>query len=103
MASPVDGNTESLAWSVVDADTGSETALGAYAPTGEFQIMQTFFDVYAHSHDVWSPDSRAIVLFGSKADTAAVGPSASVWVLDASGRKPPVDIGDGYIGGWSPR
>jgi Tol biopolymer transport system component len=110
VASPAGTGAEALTWSVVDASTGAETRLGDYTPTVEFQFMQTFFDVYAHSHDIWSPDSRAIVVFASPSTTSGepdrtrtAGQDASVWVLDASGRTPPRVVGDGYIGGWSPR
>ena len=50
-----------LTWWLVDAATGEATERDQFLPTPqEFYIFQ-FFDQYAHSHRVWSPDSRYIV------------------------------------------
>ncbi|MBI2965543.1 MAG: PD40 domain-containing protein [Chloroflexi bacterium] len=112
VASLADGGLDALAWSVVDLATRQEIDLGVNVPTAEFQFMQTFFDQYAHSHAIWSPDSRAIVVFGAMpgspgdgqdADTDAPDPGAYAWVLDATGHRPPARVGAGYIGAWSPR
>lgn len=112
LASLAGGGLDALAWSVVELSTGRETDLGVNVPTAEFQFMQTFFDQYAHSHEIWSPDSRAIVVFGSMLGAPEAGQDADLdtpetgahaWVLDASGGRPPTAVGDGYIGAWSPR
>jgi TolB protein len=112
VASLADGGLDALAWSVVDLATRGEIDLGVNVPTAEFQFMQTFFDQYAHSHAIWSPDSRAIVVFGAmpgapgdgqETDTDSPDPASYAWVLDATGHRPPARVGAGYIGAWSPR
>lgn len=111
VASLADGRLDALAWSVIDVVTRQEIGLGVNVPTAEFQFMQTFFDQYAHSHAIWSPDSRAIVVFGAMleapnesrdADSDAPDSGAQAWVLDAAGDRPPEKVGAGYIGAWSP-
>ncbi len=53
-----------LIWHVVDAETGQETRLTPFLPTGEEFYLLQFFDQFAQSHRVWSPDSRFIVFAG---------------------------------------
>lgn len=48
---------------IIDVETGQETQVMSFVPTGIF-ISQflPFFDQYALSHNIWSPNSDAIVL-----------------------------------------
>jgi TolB protein len=54
-----------------------------------------FFDQYAQSHSVWSPDSNAVVLPG------AVDGEAGIWVYLLNGDVP-VEVGKGSWVMWSP-
>lgn len=48
---------------VVDLATGENRLLAQYTPTFTFlSQFLPYFDQYAHSHRIWSPDSRALVL-----------------------------------------
>jgi TolB protein len=50
-----------LEWKVADVTTGDVRELVSFAPTrSELYIIQ-FFDQFAQSHNVWSPDSSQIV------------------------------------------
>jgi hypothetical protein len=53
-----------------------------------------FFDQYAQSWEMWSPDSNAIVLPGS------IGDAAGIWVVGLDGADP-MKIADGDWAAWS--
>jgi len=52
-----------LAVSIVDVDSGDSRLLTVFEPSTVFlSQFLPFFDQYAHSHRLWSPDSQALVL-----------------------------------------
>jgi hypothetical protein len=53
-----------------------------------------FFDQYAQSWQMWSPDSNAIVLPGT------IGDAAGIWVVAVDGADP-LNISDGEWAAWS--
>jgi TolB protein len=53
-----------LVWYVVDAETGQKTRFTPFLPTGEQFYLLQFFDQFAQSHRVWSPDGRFIAFAG---------------------------------------
>jgi TolB protein len=60
-AAQVDEPTFVLVWHVLDVETGQTTRLAEFLPTpAQFYILQ-YFDQYAQSHRVWSPDGRYLV------------------------------------------
>lgn len=114
LAEVVESDASALRWSVVDVEAGARRELADVAPSDFFWFMQFFFDQYAHSHQLWSPDGTKLVVFGADVRRAARGVSFNagrnrqgvsprVWVLDAEGDSEPVTVGEGYIGAWSPR
>ena len=44
---------------------GEARRLFRFTPTGELFVMFSFFDQYAYSHSIWSPDGSALVLTGT--------------------------------------
>ena len=101
-------------WSVLNLETGVTKRLITLILTDDFLFVQAFFDQYAESHNIWSPDSTRIVVTGSLPgpgrdaqpvstanQTGTLG--SQVWVLDATGVKAPFSIGRGTIASWSPR
>lgn len=50
-----------LVWWSVDVATGEADRLASFRPTLQQIYLLQFFDQYAQSHRVWSPDSRYIV------------------------------------------
>ena len=46
--------------------TGESRQLFRFSPTGEMFIMFSFFDQYAYSHSIWSPDGSALVVAGNE-------------------------------------
>ncbi|NDJ33451.1 MAG: hypothetical protein GYB64_02175 [Chloroflexi bacterium] len=57
-----------LVWYVVDVETQELTRLEEFLPTGDQLYVLQFFDQYAKSHQIWSPDSRYIVYAEELAD-----------------------------------
>ncbi|MDJ0757072.1 MAG: hypothetical protein QNJ45_26305 [Ardenticatenaceae bacterium] len=86
-----------LALGVVDVENGIVNYISDFVPTGLF-IRQfiPFFDQYALSHRIWSPDSQFIVLpVVSEEDDRPV-----IRVFGVEGQTP-VTIGDGVSAFWS--
>ncbi len=69
-----------FAWHVIDMGTGETTFFTQFFPTPEQWFMLRFFDQYAQSHRIWSPDSRFIVY----ADQQPDGGRAAVRLLDTT-------------------
>lgn len=94
-AAPVYQETQ-LAWSILDAQSGDVNRYGAFTPTQEMVYMFTYFDQFAQSHRVWSPDSRYIV-YSELVDEEPV-----VNILDTQlDDTVPMSIADGTLAIWS--
>lgn len=100
-------------WSVLDVESGDVTPLVTQVASDEFLFIQVFFDQYADSHYIWSPDSSKIVIAGALLDVEKVTQpdgavdlpetfDSQIWVLDASGIDEPLSVGRGTIASWSP-
>lgn len=86
-----------LAWSVMDVATGEMSRYGGFVPTRELIYLFTFFDQFAQSHSVWSPDSRYLV-YSEQTD----GERSVISLLDTQQTVTvPLFIADGFIGVWS--
>jgi Tol biopolymer transport system component len=58
-----------------------------------------FFEQYAQSMTLWSPDGSAFVYAGEQAESGESG----VWIQPAMPRIAPVRVADGVVASWSPR
>lgn len=106
------GEPGSLALGIVDASTGEVDLLGLVEPSPEMGFVISFFDQYAADLQLWSPDSTLFVFAGilmeGLADAGAGtvvqfgDGESSVWVIDPAGERPPVSLGLGSFGTWSP-
>ena len=74
-------------------DVGENAAeprrLFRFSPTGEFFTMLSFFDQYAYSHSIWSPDGDALVVTGNEGPESgrrngSGPPGGQVYVVDVS-------------------
>lgn len=84
-----------LTLSVIDAETGRGLRLLDFEPTIVYlSQFLPFFDQYALSHRIWSPDSSSIVLPVREAD------GDMVLVIPAAGGRP-YRLADGEIAFWS--
>jgi len=83
-----------LAWVIYDVQTGVSERLTSFTPTYETQYLISYFDQFAPSHRLWSPDSRALVYAIEGQD----GPQ--VQVLDVASRRV-TTITKGRFAVWS--
>jgi TolB protein len=89
---------------VVDVESGEETLLSTLEPVDIFvNQFLPFFDQYAKSHRIWSPDSDALVLpvmrplpSGARMPKICVIPA-----VPEAGRMR--EVADGVMAFWSPR
>lgn len=83
-----------LSWVVYDLESGISERLTSFTPTYETQYIISYFDQFAPSHRIWSPDSRALV-YGAEGDIGA-----EIYVLDVTNRRV-TPITKGRIAVWS--
>lgn len=89
-----------LEWHVADGP-GRGRKVAAFRPSLPYGATLAFFDQYAPTTAVWSPDSRALV-FAGWAGGLVEGPSR-IWVADAAGEEAPWSVAEGVMASWSPR
>lgn len=100
-----------LSWALYDALSDERMRLVDFAPSAEQLTMFQFFDQYAYSHSVWSPDSASIVFAGdllTDSVTASVSghpghASFHIVVVDVEPVAEAHVIAEGIMGFWSPR
>ena len=78
----LDREDQSFAWNVADANGKNPRRLSTFLPT-EDQIRElAFFDQYALSHGLWSPDGKSLVYAaGPPDDRAGISAPSRGWVL----------------------
>lgn len=92
------GDEVRLRWNVADVVTGQSRALTTFVPSDTFANLIPFFDQYARSLQVWSPDSRRLV-YGVDEGTQGEG----VYVVDVTPGGAYRRIAAGSMGVWSAR
>ena len=81
--------TREMELSVSPVGGGEARRLFRFSPTGEFFTYLSFFDQYAYSHSLWSPDGSALVVAGNEGHESGrrngSSPSGGqIYVVDAS-------------------
>ena len=102
----VDRQAQALAWFVTDATGKSPRRVAQFLPSEEQVRHFAFFDQYAQSHGVWSPDGRYLTYAGTSGGgpNEPAGPRGSrVFVVPADGSAEPRAVVDGNIGIWPTR
>lgn len=98
--------TDLWAWAVVEVADGKTYEVVDFVPSRPLLLVFQYFDQYALSHRIWSPDSKAFVF------TGAVGPdvhpavglrSPTVYAVEANTHAVPKALAGGHIAFWSPR
>jgi TolB protein len=105
--------SRAMSWFVVDADGKNRRQVGTFVPSEEQVFMFAFFDQYAQSHGVWSPDGKYLVFAGFRPEDApsrgldgppapseGAEPTARVFVVAADGNSPPRVVVDGSVALW---
>ncbi|MEW6296790.1 MAG: hypothetical protein AB1671_03505 [Thermodesulfobacteriota bacterium] len=98
--------TDLWAWAVVEVADGKTYEVVDFVPSHPLLLVFRYFDQYALSHRLWSPDGKAFVFNGAAGPGArpALGlRSPTVYVVEASERATPMALSDGHIAFWSPR
>lgn len=100
-----------LRWMLVDLNEQRQRPLVDFVPSLEQLTLFQFFDQYAYSHSLWSPDSDALVFAGSlRAESVTASYSEHpghegfhVTVVDTDSVTSPQTIAEGFLAFWSPR
>ncbi len=86
-----------IAWSVLDTASGANRRYSSFQPTNQQLYLFQYFDQFASSHHLWSPDSRYLVYSEIAPDARPV-----IRVLDTTQDVAiPSEIGEGLVGVWS--
>ncbi len=85
-----------MAWSVLDIADGAVRRYGFFTPTEEMLYLIAFFDQFAQSHRVWSPDSRFVIYSEDQGDVSFLN------VIDVTQENiVPFAVAEGVFGVWS--
>ena len=102
-------NRGGLRWRLLDVATGSTTDLVDFTPSRDQLTMFQFFDQYAYSHQLWSPDSRFLLFAGrlsSEATSAAYlgqpDGASRVYIVNIGPVRTIDEVAEGVLGFWSP-
>ncbi|MBI4312093.1 MAG: PD40 domain-containing protein [Chloroflexi bacterium] len=93
-----------LTWKVVSLRGGQVRELADFLPSEDLLAMLIFFDQYALSSSIWSPDSTALVFSGridAASDESNEEAQDSIFVLDVESAAPPQAIAPGTLAFWS--
>jgi len=85
-----------LQWVIYSPATGAATRLATFFPTRETIYYLQFFDQFARSHRLWSPDSRYLTYGEVLRDGRSV-----VSLLDTTSQDAPRTLMEGQIGVFS--
>lgn len=99
-----------MRWLLLDPATGATTELADFVPSREQLTMFQFFDQYAYSHSLWSPDGRYLLFAGrlslqaSSADypSQSGGNRSRVFIIDTGAISSINALTDGVLAVWSP-
>ena len=99
----IDRPTATISWYVNDRSGKAEKKLTDFVPSSEqLFVMFAFFDQYAYSNNLWSPDGRSIVYSARDPDANGTGGS-TIQVVSIDGATPPRVIAPGHLAFWSPK
>ncbi len=90
-------NSTGIAWSVLDVATGATRRFGAFLPTQDMLYLFLYFDQFAQSHRLWSPDSRYLIY----AEVTPDGDSVISLLDTTQSNTVPFALAQGSIGVWS--
>jgi hypothetical protein len=94
---PAQSSSVRLIWSIVNLAAGSAEDAPPFRPTDSFLLLIPYFDQYAQSLSLWSPDSRYLILADLDQDERA-----AIRVLDTVQPKQPARwLAEGSFAAWS--
>ena len=99
----IDRPSATISWYVNDRSGKAEKKLTDFVPSSEqLFVMFAFFDQYAYSNNLWSPDGRSLVYSARDPDANGTGGS-TIQVVSIDGSSPPRVIAPGHLAFWSPK
>lgn len=102
----IDARDQGLVWKIVSVHDGTVWELVSFLASPELLAMLTFFDQYAHSHSLWSPDSSHLVFAGALGrqapqDNGATPTSSKIYVINTEPGSQPKEVAKGTLAFWS--
>ena len=98
----IDRAAQQFSWKVLAMDGTLPRLLTDFIPSDDLFTMLSFFDQYAYSNSLWSPDGTQLVFSGQvPRPDGSVALGDEVFVIDVDGNQPPVAIADGSLAFWS--
>ena len=86
-----------LSWAVLDIESGITQRFTNFQPTPEMVYLFSFFDQFAQSHRIWSPDSNYVVFGEITQEDKTV---LSILDVNRAGAVPFL-LAEGRVGIWS--
>lgn len=93
-------------WAVVEVKDGKTYEVVDFVPSRPLLLVFQYFDQYALSHRLWSPDNTRFVFAGgagAETDPAEALRNPVVYVVEATEHATPQPLSDGHIAFWSPQ
>ena len=102
------GTRNVLRWMVLNVENGDRWPLVDFRPSADQLTIFQFFDQFAYSHSLWSPESNSLVFAGilsSEGVAASLNSQQApqIFVVDAGPFPVAEPIADGILAVWSPR
>ena len=102
-----EGAEGSLRIGISNVDDGSVVYLPDFRPSQEQLTHFMFFDQYAQSLPLWSPDDAFLLAFGElgyhvERTPLSSGETNSAILFDTAGEREPLEVAGGFIGCWAP-
>ena len=102
------GRSGVMSWNILDVAQGETWSLTEFIPSSDQLTVFRFFDQFAPSHSLWSPDSQSLVFAGRFPDRGSSTSSQQrqtdhIIVLATYPRPLPEVIADGRLAFWSPK
>lgn len=98
--------TDLWTWAVVQVHDGTVYDIVDFVPSRQLLMVFQYFDQYALSHRVWSPDSKQFVFAGaagSEARPADGIQNPNIYTIKAEKDAAPKMVANGNIAFWSPQ
>jgi TolB protein len=98
--------TNLWAWAVVTVKDGKTYDVVDFVPSRPLLLVFQYFDQYALSHRLWSPDSKRFVFTGAAGSDARPAEglqNPQVYTVEAAEHAKPRVLTDGHIAFWSPQ
>ena len=103
------GPSGGMQWKLLDIASDTVSPLVKFRPSSDQLTMFQFFDQYAYSHQLWSPDSRYLIFAGALNDVAVTAGYAAqptggsrIFIVDTGPMHTVQPLVEGVLGFWSP-